>query len=116
MKRTCIGRVGALAVTLGVGISMAARPGVAIAEPPERPDTTALILCGTTCPTPDQFWIDSIANQFVGPTHPGPIDYVGVTAPMELWPVTGIFRVLLALVGPPEIWGPGGPGWPDTPT
>lgn len=110
MKPSCVGRIGALAVTLGVGISIVSGPGVAVAE---NADTTALILCGTTCPTPDQFWIESIGKQFVGPTHPGPIDYVGVTAPMEFWPITGIFRVLGALIGPPEIWGPGGPGWPD---
>src|SRR4029079_10432827 len=34
---------------------------------------------------------------------------------MELWPVAVLFRVLLLAVGPQELWGPGGPGWPDEP-
>ncbi|HYJ54001.1 MAG TPA: PE-PPE domain-containing protein [Mycobacterium sp.] len=132
--------VGALAVALGVGnvrrtatritvsvgaaavvmmatvvpASTASASGLGSDESP--PDKTALILCGTTCPTPDEFWIESIKNQFIAPTHPGKdIDYVGVTAPMEFWPITGLFRVVLFAVGPPELWGPGGPGWPDEP-
>jgi hypothetical protein len=73
-------------------------------------------MCGTTCPTPDEYWVESVKNQFVAPTHPGQdIDYVAVTAPMELWPVTGLFRLVLLAVGPSEIWGPDGPGWPDEP-
>lgn len=79
-------------------------------------DSTALILCGTTCPTPDEFWIESVKGQFVGPTHPGQdLDYVGVTAPMELWPASGFLRLVLLAIGPPELWGAGGPGWPDQP-
>ena len=73
-------------------------------------------MCGTTCPTPNQFWIDNITNQFVVPTHPGEtITPAKVTAPMEFWPITGLFRVIGLALGPPSIWGPGGPGWPDEP-
>ena len=133
-----IGRVGALAGAPGVGnvrrtatrmtvsIGAAAVVVMATVAPVSRasasssdevpPHKTALIMCGTTCPTPDEFWIESIKNQFVAPTHPGQdIDYVGVTAPMEFWPITGLFRLVLLAVGPQEIWGPGGPGWPDEP-
>src|SRR6476661_6209209 len=110
-----IGRIGALAVALGVGMA-AAVPTASAADVAPPPDKTALIMCGTTCPTPDKFWVDSVKNQFVAPLYPNlNIEYVPVTAPMELWPVTGIFRVLLFAVGPQELWGPGGPGWPDEP-
>src|SRR6476469_4683962 len=110
-----IGRVGALAVALGIGMA-AAVPTASAADVAPPPDKTALIMCGTTCPTPDKFWVDSVKNQFVAPLYPNlNIEYVPVTAPMELWPVTGIFRVLLFAVGPQELWGPGGPGWPDEP-
>ncbi len=34
---------------------------------------------------------------------------------MEFWPITGLFRVIGLALGPPSIWGPGGPGWPDEP-
>ncbi len=79
-------------------------------------DATALILCGTTCPTPNAYWIEHIRDQFVAPTHPDQdLDYVGVTAPMEFWPITGIFRLLGLALGPASLWGPGGPGWPDEP-
>jgi hypothetical protein len=107
-----IGRIGALAVALGVGVATGA-PASATDVPPPR---TALIMCGTTCPTPNQFWIDNITNQFVVPTHSGEaITPVKVTAPMEFWPITGLFRVIGLALGPPSIWGPGGPGWPNEP-
>lgn len=65
---------------------------------------------------PDEFWVDSIKDQFIAPTHPGQdMNYVSVTAPMEFWPLTGVFRVLGLALGPSSIWGPGGPGWPDEP-
>ena len=44
-----IGRIGALAVALGVGMATAA-PTASAADAPPPPDTTALIVCGTTCP------------------------------------------------------------------
>lgn len=50
-------------------------------------DSTALIVCGTTCPTPNDLWVDTVKNQFIAPTHPGQdIDYVAVTTPQESWP------------------------------
>ncbi|WNG94854.1 PE-PPE domain-containing protein [Mycobacterium sp. ITM-2016-00318] len=111
-----IGRIGALAVALGVGIAAAPVSTASVSDTPPPPDTTALILCGTTCPTPNQFWMDSIVNKFVAPTHPDQIIApVKVTAPMEFWPITGVFRVLGLALGPASIWGPGGPGWPDEP-
>ena len=79
-------------------------------------DSTALVLCGTTCPTPDATYVDIVKNQYVAPTHPGlDIDYVPVTAPQEFWPITGIFRLLGVVFGDPRVFGPGGPAWPDEP-
>jgi PE-PPE domain len=77
---------------------------------------TALILGGTTVPTPDEYLVELIRHQYIEPTHPGrDIDYVAVTTPAEVWPVTGLFRLLGRVFGPPEIWGPGGAAWPDRP-
>ncbi len=110
-----IGRIGAMAVALGVGMA-AAVPTASASDVPPPPDRTALIMCGTTCPTPDDFWVESIVNQYLAPTHPSDtIDPVKVTAPMQFWPITGLFRVILLAVGPSELWGLGGPGWPDEP-
>ena len=54
-------------------------------------DRTALVLGGTTVPTPDQFYLDAVRDHSIGPTHPGEtIEYIAVTAPMTAWPVTGI--------------------------
>ena len=117
-----IGRVGALAVALGVGFAVTVTPGVALAEPADSgpsspPDRTALIMGGGTVPTPDDYLVELIKNQYIVPTHPGEdIDYVPVTAPMEAWPITGFARLLGTVLGPPEVWGPGGAGWwPDEP-
>ena len=65
-----IGRIGALAVTLGVGIAAAAAPGVAMAEAADSSDSTALMLGGTTCPTADDVAVEIIMNQYITPTHP----------------------------------------------
>jgi hypothetical protein len=79
-------------------------------------DSTALIMCGTTCPTPDEYWVESVMDQFITPTHSGQtITPVAVTTPEEYWPVTGLARLLGLAVGDPSVWGPGGPGWPDEP-
>jgi hypothetical protein len=132
-----IGRVGALAVALGIGtarrnaarvtvsIGVAALVVTAAATPvsTESPavklsaDSTALLLCGTACPTWNDAHVEDIKNQFIGPTHPGQdIDYTAVTAPMELWPLTGLFRVLGLLgLGEPGCARPGGDCWPDYP-
>ncbi|PRC45852.1 hypothetical protein C6A85_93070, partial [Mycobacterium sp. ITM-2017-0098] len=79
-------------------------------------DTTALVLCGTTCPTPDDTYVDIVKNQYIVPTHPGQdIDYVAVTTPQEFWPLTGFMRLLGLVLGDQRIFGPGGPAWPDEP-
>ncbi len=132
-----IGRVGALAVALGIGtvrrnatratvsIGVAALVVIAAAAPvsTESPavtlsaDSTALLLCGTACPTWNDAHVEDIKNQFVAPTHPGQdIDYIAVTAPMELWPLTGLFRGLGLLgFGEPGCAKLGGDCWPDYP-
>ncbi|GFG49639.1 PE-PPE domain-containing protein [Mycolicibacterium agri] len=112
-----IGRIGALAVALGVGFA-AAPVSTASAEREPCSDTEvtcALILGGTTVPTPDASWLESVKNQFIAPTHPGYIEYTAVTAPQEFWPITGFFRVLGLALGPSEIFGLDGPAWPDEP-
>ena len=132
-----IGRVGALAVALGIGtarrnatrvtvsIGVAALVVTAAAAPvsTESPavklsaDSTALLLCGTSCPTWNDAHVEMIKNQFIAPTHPGQdIDYVAVTAPIEAWPLTGLLRVL-GLLGfaDPGSFRPGGDAWPDEP-
>jgi hypothetical protein len=88
----------------------------ASSAPCTRTDVTcALIMGATSIPTPDDFYVESVKNQFIAPTHPSQhIGYVKVTTPEELGPLTGVFR-LLALLGPPELWGLGGPAWPDEP-
>ena len=109
-----IGRIGALAVALGVGMATAAPTASAADAPP--PDTTALIVCGTTCPKSDAANGEIIMNQFIAPTHPGQnIDKpIAVTTPDEAWPLTGALRVTRARArGSQGSWGPGGPAWPD---
>ena len=114
-----IGRVGALAIAMGVGIAVATTPAVAFAE--SKPDLTALIMGGTTIPTPDDYMVELIKNQYIAPTHPcsdiecPDIEYKAVTTPQEGWPLTGLLRLLGLATGPPSIWGPGGAGWPDEP-
>ena len=133
-----IGRVGALAVALGirnvrrtatrmtVSIGVAALVVMATVVPVPvstvspavklSADSTALIVCGTTCPTLDDADIEIIMNQFITPTHPGQtITPVAVTTPEEVWPITGLFRLLGFAVGDPSLFGPGGPAWPDEP-
>ena len=134
-----IGRVGALAAALGVGnvrraaTRMTVSIGVAAvvlatvvpasasaAEPsdesPPEP-TTALLVCGTTCPTFDVASAEIIMNQFIKPIHPDRIftEPVRVTTPNEAWPITGLFRLLELALGDPRLGGPGGPAWPDEP-
>jgi pimeloyl-ACP methyl ester carboxylesterase len=79
-------------------------------------DTTALLVCGTTCPTWHDAGVEAIMDNFITPTHPGrSITPIAVTTPQESWPLTGILRLLGLLVGDPSIFGPGGPAWPDEP-
>jgi hypothetical protein len=139
MKNTAkhIGRVGALAVALGIGtarrnatrvtvsigvaalVVTAAAASVSTESPAVKlsADSTALLLCGTACPTWNDAHVEDIKNQFIAPTHPGQdIDYVAVTAPMEAWPLTGLLRVVGLLgFGDPGTFGPGGDAWPDEP-
>ena len=126
----CLGRVGALAVatrmTVSIGVAvlvvMATVVPVPVSTasasdaPPPPPDRTALVLCGTTCPTLDPASIELLKNQFIAPTHPGEnIDYVAVTAPMEVGPITGVLRLILLVGADPRLAGLGGPAWPDEP-
>ncbi|MDG4667557.1 PE-PPE domain-containing protein [Mycobacterium sp. 236(2023)] len=79
-------------------------------------DTTALLVCGTTCPTWDDAGVQAIMDNFITPTQPGrDITPVAVKTPEELWPLTGILRLLGLVAGDPNIFGPGGPAWPDEP-
>ena len=133
-----IGRIGALAVALGIGnvrraamrmtvsVVVAAVVGAATVMPAREStvspavrlsaDSTALIIGPTTIPTPDRYMVDIIKNQYIAPTHPcQDIDYVAVTTPEEWWPITGLSRLILSVFGDPRIWGPGGAGWPDEP-
>ena len=107
--------LGALSVSL-----MSVMP--AVVEPPFSraaelsADSTALIVCGTGCPTPDEFWVNAMMSQFITPTHPGQIvTPVAVTTPQEAWPITGLLRVIGLVTGDPRIFGPGGAAWPDEP-
>ena len=116
----CVGRVGALAVAMRMAVSI----GVAVlvvaattrratavklsaSSPPctDTDVTCALVLGGTTVPTPDQAYLDAVRDHHVGPTHPDEtIEYVAVTAPMTTWPVTGIGRIIWLVTGPQSIW------------
>jgi hypothetical protein len=107
-------------VSVGVAVVVAATvmplpTALASDTPPPPPDRTALVLGGTTVPTPDSAYIDAVRNHFIGPIHPGQVTYVPVTAPMEFWPITGAGRLLWLAFGPPSVWGLDGPGWPDEP-
>ena len=109
-----IGRIGALAVALGVGFAGASTPAVALPE--SKPDSTALIVGGTTIPKPDDAYVELVRNHFIARTHPGrKIEYVAVTTPEEMWPFTGSARLVGLALGPPSIFGPGGAAWPDEP-
>ena len=130
----CVGRVGALAVATRMAVSIgvavlvvvatvapvsAVSPAVRLSASTARTRTDvtcALILGGTTVPTPDNAYIDAVRNHFIAPTHPGQnIEYVAVTTPEEGWPLTGLIRLVWLATGPPSVWGPGGPAWPNEP-
>ena len=127
----CVGRVGALAVatrmTVSIGVAVLVvmatvvpvSPAVRLAAssaPCTDTDVTCALIMGTSgVPTPDDFYVESVKNQFIAPTHPGQrIEYVKVTTPEGLWPLVGLGRLVSLLglgLGSPEIFGPGGPGW-----
>ena len=133
-----ISRVGALAVALGVGnvrrtatrmtvsIGVAALVVTATAVPAPvstvspavklSADSTALLVCGVTCPTWHDADVEVIMNQFITPTHPRQtITPVAVTALGEVWPLTGILRLVGLTVGDPSFFGLGAAAWPDEP-
>ena len=92
-----VARVGALAVTAVVVMTTAAPAPVSAA-------TTALIMCGTTCPTPDAWFIDKVRDEYIAPTHKGQeIDYVPVTTPEEAWPIAGLLRLVALAVADPHL-------------
>ena len=129
----CVGRVGALAVATRMTVSIGAAVLVVLATvvaaptvspavrlsastaPCARTHVTCALIMGTSgVPTPDDFYVESVKNQFIAPTHPGQdIEYVKVTTPEELGPAGGLGRALIALlgIGSPEIFGLGGPAW-----
>ena len=127
----CVGRVAALAVATRMTVSIGAAvlvvtatvvpvsPAVRLAasSPPcTDTDVTCALIMGTSgVPTPDDYYVETVRNQFIAPTHPGQIGYVAVTTPEELWPLTGVSRLLFLALGPPELFGLGGPAWPDEP-
>jgi len=117
-------RRNATRMTVSIGAAVLAVTATAVPAPvsPVSPavnlsaDSTALILCGTTCPTPDDFVVESVKNQFIAPTHPGQdIEYFAVTTPEEFWPISGVFRLLGLVLGPPKLFGLDGAAWPDEP-
>lgn len=113
-----IGRVGALAVALGVMAASAPASTPAVSTPVSpnvrlAADSTALIVCGLGCPTPDAYFVDSMMNQFVTPTHPGQtLTPVGVTGPTDSFPILGILRLVVTLTGDPKVVSN---LWPDEP-
>ena len=130
--RRCVGRVGAVAVAARMAVSIGVAvlvvmatvvpaptvsPAVRLAAssaPCTRTHVTCALIMGTTgVPTPNDFYVESVKNQFIAPTHPGQdIEYVEVTTPEELGPLGGLGRLLTALRGMgPEIFGLGGPAW-----
>ena len=127
----CLGRVGALAVATRMAVSIGVAvlvvlvtvvpvptvsPAVRLSATQSTPDSTALLVCGTTCPTWDAAGVELIMNQFITPTHPGQtITPVAVTTPEEAWPITGIFRLVGLVVGDPRLTRLGGPAWPEEP-
>ena len=125
-----VGNVRAVATRLTVSIGAAAVVVMATVVPATTASastlgckptdvTCALILGGTGGPTPDDAYIATVRNQFIAPTHPTQpgqeIGYDAVTTPEELWPLTGVARLLGLALGPPELFGLGGIAWPDEP-
>ena len=80
---TYIGRVATLAVAVVVVMATAAVPMPASTVSPamrlsassapctDTDVTCALIMGGTSVPTPDDFYVEAVKNQFIAPTHPG---------------------------------------------
>ena len=82
------------------------------------PDKTALVLGGTTVPTPDQCYLDAVRNHFIGPTHPG--QNITVRRGDDARGVLAHHGARAAssgslLLDPQSVWGLDGPAWPDEP-
>ena len=62
-----------IAVAVLVVMATVAPVSVSTMSPAVRlsADSTALILGGTTVPTPDNVYIETVRNHFIAPTHPG---------------------------------------------
>src|SRR5262245_59294518 len=107
-----IGRVGALAIALGIGdirrnatrMTVSAATALLVVTAPAvfgpqasvspavqlSADSTALLVCGGGCPTWHDADVQVIMKQFITPTHAGQaITPVAVTTPSEAWPITG---------------------------
>lgn len=120
-----IGRLGALAVALGVVMATVVpasttSPAVRLAASTACTGTTemgcALLMGGTTGPTLTDADVEGIMSRFIAPTHPDQtIKPVKVTTPEEFWPITGLLRLVGSAVGDPRFFGPGGAAWPDDP-
>ncbi|HEX3286558.1 MAG TPA: PE-PPE domain-containing protein, partial [Mycobacterium sp.] len=112
-----------MTVSIGVAVLVVMTPvtpvSTASASSSDLPplDKTALIMGTSGVPTPDDFYVESVNNQFIAPTHPGQdVEYVKVTTPEGLGPFAGGLGRLVSLLGleiggAPEIFGPGGPAW-----
>ena len=72
-----VGRVGALAVALGVGVAVATTPALASAE----------FTDSSKCSSSDLSSSDSTALVMDDPSQD--IDYCTVTTPEQVWPITG---------------------------
>ena len=89
-----IGRIGAVApgirnvrrtatrMTVSIGVAVLVVMATVVPAPTVSPvvaadvtrrrlDDVALIMGFTSLPTPDDFYIDAVTNQFIAPTHPG---------------------------------------------
>ena len=96
-----------IAVAVLVVMATVAPVSVSTMSPAVRlsADSTALILGGTTVPTPDNAYIETVRNHFIEPTHPDQINYVAVTTPEEFWPLTGLDPPRRARARAPERLG-----------
>jgi hypothetical protein len=86
-----------MAVSIGVAVLVVS---TVVPAPPVSPEvrlaastapctdtdvTCALIMGFTSLPTPDDYFMETVTNQFIAPTHPGQtITPVAVTTPEEL--------------------------------
>lgn len=87
--------------------------GLISATPLASAADTALVMCGTTCPNAGQALADETNERFLTPLYPGlTIVPVPITTPNEIWPLTGILRLVLTPTGDPELVEY---AWPDQP-